>query len=304
MKAEDIKKILIIGAGTMAAHISTQCVLFGLDVVIFLRESSEKEILLKRIRNEVMQPIINSGFVSAEYAEKKIENISFLVGDPALTPRDVDLVTEVVYEEYEVKEQVWASFAPYLPKHAILTTGSSSLSPSKYADACGAPERFLAWHFYLPAFIRNVTDVMPLPKTDYQYVEIMKQFGTRIHMNCSELKMETPGYLANNMLFSTINTALSLYRAGAADYMEFDRAWMGVRQEASGPFGIMDAAGLDTFVRILKGWWGTTPENIAILEEKVARGELGAKSGKGFYTYPSPEYQKPDFVMRAKSIQE
>ncbi|MDE8734833.1 3-hydroxyacyl-CoA dehydrogenase NAD-binding domain-containing protein [Eubacteriales bacterium DFI.9.88] len=303
MKAEDIKKILVIGAGTMAAHITTQFVLFGREVVVYVRSEDKKQVVLDRVRNEVMAPCIAEGYFTDEYADKAVKNISFIVGDPSLVPDDIGLVSESVYEDYETKEAVWKSFAPYLPKDAILTTDSSSLYPSRYAAASGAPERFLAWHFYMPSFYRNVTDISPVAETKQEYVDLLIEFAKSIHMNPCLLKKETPGYLANNMLYSFVDMGLTLYRTGAAGIEEIDRAWMGVRQEQTGPFGILDAAGIDTMYLILKEWYGTTKENLPILEEKLAKGELGVKTGKGFYTYPNPRHQDPDFLKRASKVE-
>jgi len=302
MKAADIKKVLIIGAGTMAAHVSAQFLLFGREVVVFVRKEEKKATVLDRIRNEVMSPRIAEGFFTNEYADEVMKNISFIVAEPSLTPRDVDLVNESVYEEYDAKEEVWKSFAPYLPKHAILTTCSSSLNASRFADACGAPERFLAWHFYMPSFYRNVTDTAPLPKTDPAILDVISELAWEIHQNPCILNKETPGYLANNMLYSFVDMGLTLYRTGAAPFEDIDRSWMGVRQEQSGPFGILDAAGIDTMYAILKQWARTTPENLPILEEKIVKGEIGEKVGKGFYDYPNPAYKDPDFLHRASII--
>lgn len=302
MKAEDITKILIIGAGTMACHVGAQFALFGRKVVIYARSSDKEQIVLERIRQEVLPPIIKDGFTTWEYAEKCLENISFIVNDPSQIPQDIDVVNESVYEEYEVKEKVWSQFAPYLPKHAILTTCSSSLLASRFAGFSGAPERFLAWHFYMPCFYRNVTEIIPMAQTDRRYAAVLKELAADMHMNAAFLNKETPGYLANNMLYSFVNMGLTLYRTGAADFTEIDRAWMGVRLEKSGPFGILDAAGIDTMYSILRNWEGTDPANLPILEEKLSQGHLGAKSGKGFYDYPHPLYQRPDFLRRAGKL--
>lgn len=303
MKADDIKKILIIGAGTMAAHVGGQFLLFGREVVVFVRQEERKARVLKRIREDVFAPRIEEGYFTKEYAEKVLENISFIVGDPALTPQDIDLVNESVYEEYDVKREVWKSFAPYLPKHAILTTCSSSLNASEFAEASGAPERFMAWHFYMPSFLRNVTDTYPLPETKPEVIETVCELAWQINENPCVLIKETPGYLANNMLYSFVDMGLTLYRTGAAPIEDIDRSWMGVRQEKSGPFGILDAAGIDTMYAILKQWSGTTPENLPILEEKIAKGEIGEKAGKGFYDYPNPAYKDPDFLHRASKVE-
>lgn len=304
MKAEDIKKVLIIGAGTMAAHISAQFLLFGREVVVFARSEEKKNRLIDRIRNEVMGPRIAEGYYTEEYRDKVMKNLSFIINDHSQVPKDIDLVSESVYEDYDAKIAAWEAFAPYLPEHAILTTDSSSLYPSKYADACGAPERFMAMHFSMPTFYRNVMDIEPLERTRPDVVETVKELAKELNMNPCVMQKETPGFLHNNMLYSFLNMGLTLYRTGAASIEDIDRAWMGVRQEQSGPFGILDAAGIDTMYDILKQWKLIDKENLPIMEEKLAKGETGEKAGKGFYDYPNPAYKQPEFLQRASKIGE
>lgn len=215
----------------------------------------------------------------------------------------MDLVSEAVFERYDTKEEVWARFAPHLPKHAILTTNTSSLQSSRFVHACGDPGRFLAWHFYTPIFFQNVVDVMPLPGTEAKYVEAMLDFSKAIHENPVILTKETPGFLANNMLFSVLNTAMDLYRQGAAGFEEIDRAWMGVRLANAGPFGLIDKIGMDVTHDIMATWYGTNQDNMPILADKVAKGELGVKSGKGFYSYPNPAFLDPEFIVRARRVE-
>lgn len=297
MTAAEIKKVMMIGSGTMAQQIAGQCALYGHEVVLYVRDEEELQIAKNGILKSVLAPIVNTGAITQEAANKIAAEISY-INDPSQTPRDVDLVSESVLESYEIKEKVWRDFAPHLPEHAILTTNTSSLQPSRFADACGAPQRFLAWHFCLPVFFQNIADVMPLPKTDKKYVSVMVEFSRKIHENAIVLKKETEGYLANSMLFAVLNEALSLYRREAADIENIDKAWMGARLAEIGPFGIIDKIGTDLSAEIIGNWDGVDLKNIEILKEMASKGLLGIKSKKGFYTYPNPVFQKQGFIFR------
>lgn len=287
----------------MAQQIGTQCALFGRQVVIYALNEDERQVAVKGIPNVVLAPIIKAGMITERQAEETIGRISYIT-DAKDTPKDVDLVVEAVFERYETKEEVWAKFAPYFPKHAILTTNTSSLQPSRFAKASGALERFLTWHFYTPIFFQNVVDIMPLPETDPKYVKVMRDFSKAIHENGVVITKETPGFLANNMLFSVLNTAMDLYRQGAAGIEDIDRAWMGVRLANAGPFGLIDKIGLDVTYDIMVKWYGTNQDNMPLLTEMIAKGELGVKSGKGFYNYPNPSFQDPAFIVRARRVEE
>ncbi len=301
MTALQIKKVLIIGAGTMAQHIGVQCALFGHGAVMYVRNADELDGARRGIQSLVLRPIIEAGMATEAQARETTERISF-IEDPAQTPADIDLVSESVLERVEIKRAVWSAFAPYLPQKAILTTNTSSLLPSSFAAACGDMSRFLAWHFAAPVFFQNLVDIMPIPETAPEYVPLMESFSKKIRQNSVVLHKEVEAYLHNNMLFSVLNTALGLYRTGAADAVAIDRSWMGVRMANSGPLGIVDKIGLDTMRDIFANWDGYDPQNNAVLDEMIAQGRLGVKSGRGFYSYPDPEYRREGFVFRAQPL--
>ena len=108
--------------------------------------------------------------------------------------------------------------------------------------------------------------------------------------------------MANNMLFAVLNQALHLHLKGIASVEDIDKAWMAVRMANSGPFGIIDKIGLDVTLDILPD----TPEKEKFdkfLTDMINRGNLGVKSGKGFYTYPDPAFEAEGFVVRAKPVE-
>lgn len=300
--AQDIKKVLCIGAGVIAADLAVQFTLYGREFIVYAPTAEEEPKLYKRIHEVVLPPLYEGGYVTKEQVEDALKKITYIYGDPSQVPEDIDLVTENVFEEYETKRSVWTQFAPYLPKHAILTTDVSMLYPSRYADACGAPERFLAMHFSLPPFNRNIMDILPLEKTDPAVVEIVKELAGEIGQNYVLLKKENPGYLANGMLMAAMEVAYTEYYNGVADYVDIDKAWMGIRKEKTGPFGITDAAGADAILRELKARGNLSKEILNILEERVAQGRLGVKSGEGFYKYPNPAYAEPDFIIPPSKV--
>ena len=215
----------------------------------------------------------------------------------------MDLVSESVPEDYDLKKKVWSGFAPYLPGHSILTTNTSSLLPSKFKDACGAPERFLSWHFHTPVFFQNLVDVMPSPATDPLYCKILMDFSPMIGQNVVYLENEYPRYLANTMFGAIIRSALKLYLDGAASYEDIDKAWMGVRKADMGPFGLMDKVGLDIEIHVLSQD-PTQTKAVEMLEKMVSQGKLGVKSGQGFYSYPNPKFEKPGFIVRPRPVPE
>lgn len=299
MKETSINRVLLIGNGAMARNIGLQCALFGCEAVVYVRNASKNQEVLKSIE-AVAEGLIADNWISESKGREALCRIS-ISNAPEEACNGVDLVSESVAETTEIKLETWKKFAPFFPPHTILTTNSSSIVPSVFAEASGAPERFLSWHFHLPVFKQNLVDIMGHKGTDMKYVEALENFSRRIGQNYCTLRKECGGFLANNMLFVVLDKALELYLEGAAGFEEIDRAWMTVRLENSGPFGIMDKIGLDVILELLPESENKN-EKIKLINDKVDRGESGVKSGKGFYKYPNPSYTKEDFVLRAKRL--
>jgi 3-hydroxybutyryl-CoA dehydrogenase len=293
MQAQDIKKVLVIGPGLMGRQIALQCALFDVEVSMFGRS----EISLARARRHLKryaQYLIQSGYITPERAAEALDRIT-LTMDPVAAAANVDLVSESVSENLDLKRQIWAQFGKLVPPQAILTTNSSVILPSEFADACGRPERFLAWHFHQLCFIKNVVDVMPHPGTDAECLAIVVEFSRQLQLQPIALKKEHRGYVFNAMLTRFLAAALELGVADIASIQDIDQAWMTVMQSTHGPFGIMDGVGLDTVANILKFGVEVEPQNslypqaLAWLQPKIDQGQLGQKTGCGFYNYSRPK---------------
>lgn len=162
MQSQDIKKVLVIGSGLMGRQIALQCALFKVEVSMYGRS----EISLARARRHLKRYahyLIQGGYITPRRAEEALARITLTL-DPVAAAADADLVSESVTEDITLKRQIWAQFGKLVPAQAILTTNSSVILPSEFADACDRPEQFLAWHFHQLCFIKNVVDVMPHPE--------------------------------------------------------------------------------------------------------------------------------------------
>jgi 3-hydroxybutyryl-CoA dehydrogenase len=298
MQPQDIKKVLVIGSGLMGRQIALQCALFQVDVCVYGRS----EISLARARRHLKryaQYLVQGGYITQPRAEEALARIS-LTMDPVAAAADADLVSESVTEDLILKRQVWEQFGNLLPPQAILTTNSSVILPSEFAEASGRPERFLAWHFHQLCFIKNIVDIMPHPGTDPECLDLVVEFSRRLQLQPITLKKEYRGYVFNAMLTRFLAAALELAVADVASIADIDQAWMSVMQTTHGPFGIMDGVGLDTVANILKVGVEVEPHNslypqaLDWLQPKLDEGHLGQKTGRGFYSYTRPK------LMRAK----
>jgi 3-hydroxybutyryl-CoA dehydrogenase len=298
MNIDDIKTVLIIGSGNMGQQIGFQCAACGYDVVMYDINADVLDKAVDRMA-KLAKTYMDAGRLNAEQAEAALKRI-ITTADAADAGKHADFVSESVPEDPRLKGEVFAKFNAVCPPHAIFTTNTSSLIPSMFADATGRPDRFAAFHFH-DTRVTNIVDIMPHPKTSPETVEIIKAFAGRIGQIPVMLRKENFGYVFNAMLMDLFKAAQSLAANQVASVEDIDRAWMGVMHTPVGPFGIMDSIGLDTVWKVTDYWAKILKEpqqiaNAAFMKSYVDRGDLGVKSGRGFYTYPDPVFAKPEFI--------
>jgi len=174
--------------------------------------------------------------------------------------------------------------------------------PSMYAEATGRPDRFAALHFY-GVFDHQLIDVMPHPGTSPEIVELLAAFSKRIKQVPLVFKREFPGYVSNAIFGAMNDMAFKLVRVEkVASLEDVDRAVMLHLGMPVGPFGLDDIVGLDTIWHIMEsnakisGDPGIQQFADEFKRDYIDKGWLGVKSGRGFYTYPDPEYLRPGFL--------
>jgi 3-hydroxybutyryl-CoA dehydrogenase len=295
---EDIKRILVLGAGTMGHQIGFLCALNGYDVVIYDADNAVFQKAEKRI-DALADRFIKKERLSPEKKAEVIKRIVFK-DKPAEAAEKIDFVTESVPEDPALKTRIFKMFHELCPAEAIFTTNTSTLIPSLIADSIGRPEKFLAFHFHDVA-LSDVVDIMPHPGTSRQTIELVKAFAEKIKQVPIVLKKENFGYVFNAMLSDLFKSALTLAANDVASVEDIDRAWMGVMRTEAGPFGIMDSVGLDTVWKICEYWAQVSkkPQNRAnadFLKKYVNQDRLGRKTNQGIYDYPDPLYQAESFI--------
>ena len=298
MKIEDIKRVLILGAGTMGQQIGFLCAMHRYDVVFY---DLSQEILDKALRRiaKLGSWYTSMGRLTEEELQTALARIS-ATPDPAKAAQDVDLISESVPEDPEMKANVFAQFHKLCPERTIFTTNTSMLVPSMFAKATGRPEKLVALHFH-DVRSTNVVDVMPHPGTAPEVTRLVHDFAVSIGQIVIMLHRENSGYVFNTMLSSLFSSALTLASRNVAAIEDIDRSWMGVMHTAMGPFGIMDQVGLSTVWIITDYWAKKTGDaqaqaNADFLKQYVDKGQLGFKTNQGFYSYPNPAYTDQEFL--------
>jgi 3-hydroxybutyryl-CoA dehydrogenase len=299
MQIDDVRRVLIIGSGTMGLQIGLQCATHGYAVALYDNDPGALEAGMARLRGYADDQV-RAGVIDAAGRERALGAITTTT-DQALAAAEVDLVSESVPEDPALKGRVLGQFNALCPPRTIFTTNTSSLLPSMFAAATGRPDRFAALHFHQPVWSGNVVDVMPHPGTSQDTTELLLAFARRIGQIPIHLRKESYGYVFNAM-YNAINTAaVTLVANGVASLDDVDRAWMGIFKMPIGPFGMLDDVGLDTVWHITDYWAHQLGDaqlrtNADFLKTYLDRGCLGAKSGEGFYHYPDPAYARPGFV--------
>jgi 3-hydroxybutyryl-CoA dehydrogenase len=299
MRIEDVRRIAIVGAGTMGQQIGFQCAGHGYDVVAYDIDPAALESARKRI-DTYAEGLEAGGAITSELrtaARKRIE----MTTDISTAARDADLLSEAVPEDPDLKGRVLAEFNAACPPRTVFMTNTSTLLPSQFADASGRGDRLLALHFHLPVWINNLVDVMPHPGTAPEVTPLVVAFARRIGQVPIELHREHNGYVFNSMYSALNSAAITLAQQGVASIEDIDRSWMHITKAPVGPLGALDAVGLDTVWTITDYWARQLGDpqlraNAAFLKDYVDRGDLGVKTGRGFYTYPEPAYARPGFV--------
>jgi 3-hydroxybutyryl-CoA dehydrogenase len=299
MRADEIRRVLVIGGGTMGLQIGLQAAVHGLEVVLHDADPAVLDQAEPRLRGYGTAPVA-AGSITADALEQALARIERIT-DPVVAAAGVDLVSESVPEDPVLKGRVLAQFNELCPERAVFTTNTSTLLPSMFADATGRPDRFAALHFHTPVWLSNVVDVMPHPGTSEETTQCLMAFARRIGQIPIQLRRENIGYVFN-ALYSALNReAMTLVANGIATVQDVDRAWMGIMKMPVGPFGMLDGVGLDTVWHITDYWARQTGDpqlraNAEFIRAYLDRGHLGVKSGQGFYQYPDPAYEVPGFV--------
>ncbi|MGA7965362.1 MAG: 3-hydroxyacyl-CoA dehydrogenase NAD-binding domain-containing protein [Gammaproteobacteria bacterium] len=299
MKVDDIHKILVVGTGTMGQRIALQCARFGYDVVAYDPVSKSLDNARTKIP-ALAAELVTQQKMTPEASEAALSRI-YYTSRPE-DGADADLLSESVFEDPDLKAKVFAQFHQICQPKTIFTTNTSTLLPSMYAEATGRPAQFAALHFY-GVFDHNLADVMPHPGTSPETVELLAAFAKRIKQVPLVFKREYPGYVANAIFGAMNDMAFKIALVDkVASVEDVDRAVMLHLGMPCGPFGVMDTIGLDTIWHVMQSNAKTSGDARAqqfadeFKRDFIDKGWLGAKSGRGFYTYPDPAYLRPEFL--------
>jgi 3-hydroxyacyl-CoA dehydrogenase len=293
----EIKKIAVLGAGLMGHGITQVAATAGFEVKMrdieerFLSSGMEK---IKWSLGKFAQ----KGRISEEDYKKALERIKTTVSLEEAT-KDVDFVIEAIPEKLKLKQQVFKEIDGYAPSHAILATNTSALPITEIAVATNRPEKVVGMHFFSPPQMMRLCEVIKGDKTNDETLNTTIELGKKFGKEVVVCKKDIPGFIANRITTAGSNLVAWMVYKGEYTVEEVDAATIHKAGMPMGMFGLMDFVGIDVGGSVAKfmdeRWPGY--EMCPLLKEKIEKGELGVKTGKGFYTYPERRWVPLDLPL-------
>lgn len=296
MKAEDISNIAVIGAGMIAPGVAQVFATKNYNVRIYARRQEALPAAIERIRS-ALSTMAKRGVGLESKIEPAISRIETTT-ELSKAVADAHLVIESVSENLELKQQFFQNLDQLCPPDTILATNTSVISITEIAARARNRARIVGTHFWNPPYLIPLVEVTKAKDTSDEVMEttyqVMKNAGKR-PVKCMK---DVPGFIANRLQHALWREAISIVEHGIADAATVDEAIknsFAIRLPVLGPMENADMAGLDLTLSIhdyILKHLESSPHPSALLREKVKRGELGFKTGHGFYTWSLEETQR------------
>lgn len=287
MKASDIRRVAVVGAGLMGHGIALELAAAGYDVRLHDLTEEVLKGAMENVRTGLTR-LARHGLLSeddARAAPGRIRTGTVL----GKLVSDADLVIEAAAEDLAVKRQVFGDLGRHAPDHAILASNTSSLRPSLYAEDSGRPDRVIVTHYANPPHFVPLVEIVGGPETSSETLEVTRAFMEALGKKVIVANKEVPGFILNRLQLALLREALWLVESGVAEPGDLDAALKygtGRRWAFAGVFEVFELAAWDVVGRIFEEVAPTLSDSREIpepLRRRIERGDLGSKSGRGFY---------------------
>ena len=285
-------KAAVVGAGVMGGEIAQ--VIASADIPVVLKDVDQKFVdagleKARQVTEGQVAKLVKKGKATQEQADAQRDRVlSLITGTTAYDEfGDVDFVIEAVPEKMEIKHAVFAELDAATPGHAILASNTSGLSITEISDAVNRPDKVVGFHFFWPASYMRLIEVIEGDDTSPETAQAAANFAQAIKkmpVRCSEV----PGFVVNRILTSTAAEIWRYQDESGTPVEAIDEALAGSGAVPMGPFRLSDMSGLDTTLKVARDMQAAYGDRFYVhkgMEALVEQGNLGAKSGKGFYEH-------------------
>ena len=282
-----IKRVGVVGGGQMGGGVAELTAKAGLPTVV--REVTPE--VAERSRAGIQKSLdraLERGKLDEAAHEAALGNLSFTteIGDLG----DCDLVVEAVVESFDLKAEVFRALDEVVASpDAVLATNTSSIPIIDIAMATGRPERVIGMHFFNPAPVMKLVEVIPSVRTDPAVTDLIPAFATDVLDKVVVAAKDRAGFVVNMLLVPYLNAAMRMYADGHATAADIDNGMKLGAAHPMGPLELSDMIGLDTMMLVAETLFAEYGDDFyqppPLLRRMVAAGHLGRKTGRGFYDY-------------------
>ena len=281
------ENIAVIGGGQMGSQIAALAAMAGYKTGLYDENKDNLDYRYKfveeNIKNLIDKKIYNKNKLDA-YKQNLELNYSL-----ENVIKDKTFIIEAVVEKYDVKLEIFQKISNILDEKVVMATNSSFIQASEISKHCNHPERFINMHFFYPPIRMDLIEISHPDNVSEDTLKRTKTVSENMGRSVVVLKKETPGFIVNRMLAALVDEAYELYDEGIADFKDIDLAIKKGLNHPLGPFELSDYSGLDIhyYAKLKKFRESGDPKDEPkdFLKEKVVKGDLGVKTGKGFYEY-------------------
>jgi 3-hydroxyacyl-CoA dehydrogenase len=277
-------KAAVVGAGTMGGEIAQT--IANADIPVLLKDVDQKFVDqgIDKARS-LWQGRVDAGKMESTELDRKLGLITGTTDYHGFG--DVDFVIEAVPERMQIKQTVFSELDEVTPGHAILSSNTSSLSITEMGEATSRPDKVVGFHFFYPASVMRLIEVIEGEDTSPETAQAASNFAQTIRkmpIRCGE----APGFVVNRILNSSVSELWRFQEENGTEIKELDKIVAESKAAPMGPFFLSDLLGLDTVVHVAKHLKESYGHRFYVhkqMQELVAAGDLGAKTGKGFYEH-------------------